>query len=81
MSIYRRLFREPIRCPVCGSAEYWTVDVHKCVLLCVKPKCIDDVDNDSLCMTELEPSDVWSDERDLLLFKRITQIFRLFPST
>ena len=80
MSIYSRLFHKPIKCPVCGGDEWWTIDVNKSVLLCVKPEDPNDVNNDKLCMTELKPTEVWTDEKDLLMFNRITQIFRLFPS-
>jgi len=75
MSIYNRLFDKEIRCEKCGNNSFWTIDNKKSILLCAAP-----VDNEmGYCGNEVNPETVFSPEK-MLLFRRLSAIFRLFPS-
>ena len=74
MSVFRKLFANPIVCTKCGHTDSWTIDASKNILLCVSTD-----DNEQLCMNELKPEEIFNAEQ-LLYFKRLIQIFRIFPS-
>jgi len=75
-STFSRLMENLPACPVCSDSRHWGIDASRRMLLCVAPNVNDPSD---ICGATVSPADVFDEERQLL-FKRLLDISRVFPS-